>query len=275
MKSNKVRRIVRERYASIARGSASCCTPVSSCCGGGGAESISRSLGYSETELSDAPRGANMGLGCGNPLAIEALNPGETVIDLGAGGGFDCFLAAKTVGETGKVIGVDMTPEMVEKARENAAKGNYDNVEFRLGEIENLPAADNTADAVISNCVINLSPDKAKTFREAFRVTKPGGKLMVSDIVLTRELPEAVKNSPQAYSACVSGAINKNDYLQLIGDAGFAEVKIVESAPFKVETIVIDAATKSLLDEMKITPEQLKSIEGTVLSIKVRAVKPL
>jgi SAM-dependent methyltransferase len=167
-----------------------------------------------------------MGLGCGNPRAIAALRPGETVVDLGSGGGFDCFLCAREVGETGYVIGVDMTPEMVSKARRNAVKGNYPNVEFRLGEIENLPLADNAADVVISNCVINLSPDKARVFKEAFRVLKPGGRLAISDVVATLELPQQMRSDAALVAGCMGNASLIEELQEMIKDAGFTEVRI-------------------------------------------------
>lgn len=192
-----------------------------------------------------------MGLGCGNPTALASLEEGEVVLDLGAGGGIDCFLAAIAVGKTGRVIGVDMTPEMLQRARDNARNGGYDNVEFRLGEIENLPVADSTADAVISNCVINLSPDKVRVFNEAYRVLKPGGRVMVSDIVLTRELAEDIRNSLAAYAGCVAGASLKEDYLATIARAGFESVEIVS-----------EQSTGS------------GELEGAVLSVGVRAFKP-
>jgi SAM-dependent methyltransferase len=216
MKKEEVRKAVRKGYARIARGEPrSCCGPQSSCgCNTPvTAEAISKRLGYDEKDLKAVPEGANLGLGCGNPLALAGLKKGETVVDLGSGAGFDCFLAAKAVGPTGRVIGVDMTHEMIEKARKNAEKGKYPNVEFRLGEIENLPVADNGADVIISNCVINLSPDKPRVFAEAFRILKSGGRLMVSDIVLRKTLPAAVQKSVAAYIGCLSGASLKNDYL--------------------------------------------------------------
>ena len=208
-------------------------------------------IGYSAEELQAIPEEARMGLGCGNPTALASLKEGEVVLDLGAGGGIDCFLASVAVGRTGKVIGVDMTPEMLHSARDNARKGGYDNVEFRLGEIENLPVADSTVDAIISNCVINLSPDKRRVFEEAYRVLKPGGRVMVSDIVLTGELPENIRNSLAAYAGCVAGASLKEDYLATIANAGFENVEVVSEQ-------------SSGLGEM----------EATVLSVGVRAFKP-
>ena len=190
----------------------------------GHAESLK--LGYSEEDLAAVPEGANLGLGCGNPQAIAALKPGEVVVDLGAGGGFDCFLSARAVGPGGAVIGVDMTPEMVAKARENARKAGYDNVEFRLGEIEHLPIADDTADVIISNCVINLSPDKQAVYREAFRVLKPGGRLAVSDVVATAELPDEWLADMQMLSACISGAAKVDEVEEMLRTAGFVDIDI-------------------------------------------------
>lgn len=210
MKEEKVKKIVRESYGKIAKSGCSCCDS------GSGKE-----LDYTEEELKSVPEGANLSLGCGNPVALASIKEGETVLDLGSGGGLDCFLAAKKVGEKGKVIGVDMTPEMIDRARRNARKGGYRNVEFRLGEIENLPVADKTVDLLISNCVINLAPNKKRVFEEAFRVLKPGGRLMISDIVLLKKLPETIKKSRRAYVGCVSGATMKNEYLALLKDAGF------------------------------------------------------
>ena len=220
MKDEKIKQVVREGYAKIARQDSSCCGPVSTCGSAGPQETISKKIGYTDEELKTVPEGANLGLGCGNPVALASLREGETILDLGSGAGFDCFLAADKVGESGQVIGVDMTPEMIERARENARKGNYGNVEFRLGEIENLPVDDNSFDAVISNCVINLAPDKSRVFTEAFRVLKPGGRLMVSDIVLLKELPDFIKNSIEAYIGCLSGAIMRDEYIGAIEAAG-------------------------------------------------------
>ncbi|MGH6660664.1 MAG: arsenite methyltransferase [Rhodospirillales bacterium] len=195
------------------------------CCGGG-TVSISNQIGYSDAELASVPEGADMGLGCGNPQAIAALQPGETVLDLGSGGGFDCFLAARQVGETGRVIGVDMTPEMVRKARANAQKAAVSNVEFRLGEIEHLPVADRSVDAIISNCVINLSPDKAAVFQEAFRVLKPGGRLAVADIVATAPLPEDARKDLALISGCVGGAAPMDEIETYLREAGFRDIRI-------------------------------------------------
>ncbi len=207
MDKEEIRKVVREGYGKIAKQDSSCCAPEKSCCGSpNSAQNIGRKIGYSEEELKAVPEGANLGLGCGNPIALASLKEGEVVLDLGSGAGFDCFLAANQVGKTGKVIGVDMTAEMLDRARENARKGNYDNVEFRLGEIENLPVGDNQVDVIISSCVINLSPNKKRVFQEAFRVLRPGGSLMVSDIVLLKELPEEIRNSVVAYIGCVAGA---------------------------------------------------------------------
>ena len=210
MDKGEIRKVVRKGYAKIAKQDSSCCAPVKSCCGSTDlAQDISRNIGYTEEELKAVPEGANLGLGCGNPIALASLKEGETVLDLGSGAGFDCFLAASRIGGKGRVIGVDMTPEMVEKARENARKVNSANVEFRLGEIENLPVADNSVDVVISNCVINLSPEKGRVFTETLRVLKPGGRLMISDIVLLKELPDVLRNSIEAYVGCLSGAYLK------------------------------------------------------------------
>jgi len=275
MKDEKVKKAVREGYARIAKKEGSCCPPAKSCCGGASSsESISRAIGYTDQELKGVPEGANLGLGCGNPVALASLKEGETVVDLGSGPGLDCFLAANKVGKTGKVVGVDMTPEMIEKARENRLKGNYDNVEFRLGEIENLPVADNFANAIISNCVINLVPDKKRVFRETFRILKPGGRLMISDLVLLKELPDFIKNSVEAYIGCLSGAIMKDDYLNAIKAAGFREVKIIGETSFPIELMASDSTAKALIEEMKIPMEKLKDVARSVVSIKVQGIKP-
>jgi len=272
MKDEKIKKAVREGYAEIARQGDGCCTAGSSSCQITGlADNISKEIGYSKEELTSVPKGANLGLGCGNPVALASLKEGEVVLDLGSGAGFDCFLAADKVGNNGRVIGVDMTPEMIEKARENADKGNYKNVEFRLGEIENLPAADNSADAVISNCVINLSPDKKRVFKEAFRVLKPGGRMMVSDLVLLKELPDSIKESIDAYIACLAGAVMKDEYLDAIKSAGFQKVEIIDE--ISVEWMVNDPQVKAQMENLKIQFQIAKKIASSVASIKVSGIK--
>ena len=223
-----IRGIVRDHYAEIARSGANgCCAP--SCCAPTSADtdaSLSLRIGYSAEEIAAVPEGADMGLGCGNPQAIAALKAGEVVVDLGSGGGFDSFLAARQVGPSGRVIGVDMTPDMVSKARANARKLGADNVEFRLGEIEHLPVGDGRVDVILSNCVINLSPDKAAVFHDAFRVLRPGGRLAISDVVSTAELPEALRSQALAHAACAAGAIGVDALTGLLEDAGFVDIRI-------------------------------------------------
>jgi ubiquinone/menaquinone biosynthesis C-methylase UbiE len=274
MEKKHIKKIVRAGYAEIAKKSRNGSMPVSSCCGSSQVEQISKDIGYSEKELNAVPEGANLGLGCGNPTALASLKKGEIVLDLGSGAGFDCFLAANKVGKKGKVIGVDMTPEMIDKARENAEKGDYRNVEFRLGEIENLPIADNAVDVMISNCVINLSSDKKRVFEETFRVLKPGGRFMVSDIVLLRELPDFIKNSVVGYVGCISGAILKKKYLDLIRHAGFQKIKVVDETSFPIELMLNDSEAKALIKKTKMTPEKLRDIGTHVVSIKVEGKKP-
>ncbi len=273
MKKEGIKKIVREGYTRVAQKGSSCCGTVNTCCGTDTANFISKKIGYTEEELKSVPEGANLGLGCGNPVAIASLKEGETVLDLGSGPGLDCFLAADKVGKKGKVIGVDMTTEMIEKARENAEKGNYSNVEFRLGEIEDLPVADSSVDVVISNCVINLSPDKQRVFQETFRVLKPGGRIMVSDIVLSRELPDFLKNSEAGYISCISGAIKKEKYIKAIKDEGFKEVEIVDEISVPVEEWVNDPIANSITKQLGMSPEKVKEVLRSVLSIKVKGVK--
>jgi len=233
VKADSVRQHVRQSYAEVAEASnnGACCGEEASCCGVSDDAAIntliSTRLGYSEDDLANAPDGADMGLGCGNPRAIASLKAGETVVDLGSGGGFDAFLAAREVGESGHVIGIDMTPAMLSKARANAEKGEFSQVEFRLGEIEHLPVADNTADIIISNCVINLSPHKPLVFADAFRVLKPGGRLAISDVVATAEMPDAMKNDPMLHAGCMAGASLIDELEQMMADAGFEQIRIV------------------------------------------------
>ena len=276
MLQENIKKAVRDRYGDIAANAGSCCGPKAGCCGGGNTvESISRAVGYRDEDIRAVPEGANLGLGCGNPVALASLKEGETVVDLGSGAGFDCFLAAREVGEKGRVIGVDMTHEMLDKARENARKGDFPNVEFRLGEIENLPVADNTADIVISNCVVNLSPDKGRVFREAFRVLKPGGRLMVSDIVLLRELPKEIGESVAAYTGCVAGALMKNDYLAKISEAGFQAVKIDSEALFPMKAVIEHPAAKDVALGEGTLEDAAEALSTSIASIKVSAVRPM
>lgn len=229
-KSDRIREKVRARYAGIAtsgRSGCGCSTP--SCCSpkAPSAKAESAKLGYSKNELDAVPEGANMGLGCGNPQAIAGLKKGEVVLDLGAGGGFDCFLAARQVGSRGQVIGVDMTPEMVAKARENARKGGFKNVEFRLGEIEHLPLADQSVDIILSNCVINLSPEKEQVYREAFRVLKPGGRLAISDVVAIKPIPAVLRNDFEKHSGCVAGALHVRKLEGILRATGFRNGRVM------------------------------------------------
>ncbi len=230
--SDSVRQHVRESYAKVAEASNNneSCGVESSCCGVSADIDIntlnSLRLGYSEEDLENVPEGADMGLGCGNPRAIASLKAGETVVDLGAGGGFDAFLAAREVGKTGRVIGIDMTPTMLSKARNNAEIAGFDNVEFRLGEIEHLPVADNSVDVIISNCVINLSPNKPQVFRDALRILKPGGRLAISDVVATCEMPEEMKNDPALYAGCMAGASLIEELEAMMQQAGFEQIRI-------------------------------------------------
>ena len=274
MKNSEVKKFVRAGYAEIAKKGNSCCSCGPSCCSSADpVESVSKQIGYSEEDLQKVPEGANLGLGCGNPIALASLKEGETVLDLGSGAGFDCFLAASKVGKTGKVIGVDMTPEMIEKARENKQKGDYDNVEFRLGEIENLPIADNSVDIIISNCVINLSPEKGRVFEEAFRVLKPGGRIMISDIVLLKTIPDAIMDSIEMYVSCIAGASLKTDYIETIKAAGYQKISVIGEEPFSVEYIISDPTVQAIVKNLEISPELTRDIANSIVSVKVTAAK--
>lgn len=275
MRPDAIKNVVRKEYAKFAMTGSSCCPGAHSCCGSGStAEAIGKRIGYSEEELKSAPEGSNLGLGCGNPVALASLKEGEIVLDLGSGAGFDCFLAAGQVGNSGRVIGVDMTPDMLAKARDNAVQGGFSNVEFRLGEIEHLPVADSHVDAIISNCVINLSPEKDQVFREAFRVLKAGGRIMVSDIVLLRELPGAIKESIAAYVGCVAGAVLKDEYLEAMRSAGFEDVQVISEEVFSVDLLAHDPTAQAIIGDLQRSGAELSDLAHSVVSMKVSAVKP-
>lgn len=269
MKGKEIKAAVRDRYGKIAKSGCSCCGPTC-----GDKSELGKKIGYSEEELKEAPEGANLGLGCGNPVAVASLKEGETVLDLGSGAGFDCFLAAKKVGKSGKVIGVDMTPEMVEKAKANAKDWGYSNVVFKLGEIEDLPLPDRSVDAVISNCVINLSPDKRKVFAEVYRVLRPGGRFMVSDIVLTRPLPPELKESVGAYVGCIAGAVSKGEYLAAINAAGFKNVKIIGESDFPLDYAEDIPGVLETIAELGMSATEVKKAAGSIVSIRVYGEKP-
>jgi len=275
LKDDEIKAAVREGYAQIAEGDSGCCGSTKSCgCGGSSAKTISKGIGYSDEDLKAIPEDANLGLGCGNPLAYSSIKAGDTVLDLGSGAGMDCFLAAKYVGPNGHVIGVDMTPEMIFKARKNASKGGYANVEFRLGEIEHMPVDAGTVDLVISNCVINLVPDKLQAFKETYRVLKPGGKISVSDIVLKKPLPDAIMKSVRAYVGCLSGALLKDEYIAAIRQAGFSEIEIVEEKTFDLDYMENDPTAAAIAKGTGLDRESLnRQVKDTVASIKVSAIK--
>jgi arsenite methyltransferase len=263
MKDDEVRQAVRKNYGEKAKSSAAnCeCSPPA-CCGDGNKPSVadvSARIGYSAEDLADLPEGANMGLGCGNPHAIASLKNGEVVLDLGSGGGIDCFLAAKAVGREGRVIGVDMTPDMVSKSRGYAEQAKFSNVEFRLGEIEHIPAADNSVDVIMSNCVINLSPDKPSVFRDAFRVLKKGGRLAITDVVATASIPDDIRGSIELHAGCVAGAAQIDELKPMLEEAGFTNIRI---NPIEGSKEVI----RGWFPEVK--------IEDYVVSATIEAVKP-
>lgn len=233
MKEKEIKEVVRGRYAQIARQDQQSCCP--SCACGVSPLSLAEAIGYSAEDLANIPEEVIVGLGCGNPTAITELKAGEVVLDLGSGAGIDVFLAANKIGPTGRAIGVDMTREMVDKAKDIAESYGYENVEFRLGEIEELPIGDKSVDVIISNCVINLSPNKLKVFQEAYRVLKYGGRLIVSDIVAERALPDEIKRDPDAWTVCIAGALERQEYLGEIRKAGFGDVQVVSEREFYVE----------------------------------------
>jgi arsenite methyltransferase len=274
MKDHEIRRTVRDSYRKIATKRTTECGPTSSCscCSGSASGTVSKAIGYSDEELKAVPEGADLGLGCGNPTAMASLKEGEVVLDLGSGAGLDCFLAADKVGKRGRVIGVDMTAEMIEKARENARNGDYQNVEFRLGEIENLPVADNSVDVVISNCVINLSPDKRRVFDEVYRVLRPGGRVMVSDIALLKALPAQVKESIPAYVGCVGGASIKEEYLATIETAGFKDVDVVKET--SAAGIYGGGSPQDWAEHLGVSSETIGEVIGSIVSMQVCAIKP-
>ncbi len=275
----QIKTIVREQSGEVARSRRSCCggpeTPACGCGPQEGAQQQSRSLGYSQQQIASVPDGANLGLGCGNPVALAALEEGQTVLDLGAGAGFDCFLAARAVGPEGRVIGVDMTAEMLDKARQNAVAGGYANVEFRLGEIEHLPVADASVDVIISNCVINLSPDKRRVFAEALRVLRPGGRLMIADIVLLTPLPEALLDSVAAYVGCVAGAVLRDDYLDMLRATGFEGVAVANESAFADNLPLHDPLVQSILKEARLSAEEAVDAGRSVVSVQISARKPV
>ena len=274
MENKSIREAVKERYAGIITQSSSCCgSGASKCPDAELIQTTSKVVGYSDQELKSIPDGANLGLGCGNPVALAVIKKGDVVLDLGSGAGVDCFLAANIVGDKGRVIGVDMTPEMVEKARENAWNNCYRNVEFRLGEIENLPVESSTVDVIISNCVINLSPDKPRVFHEAFRALKPGGRMLVSDMVLLEDLPDYVHDSVEAYVRCIGGAIRKDEYILAMKEAGFQDVTIAGESHFPAELIAVQPVIRELIDNLKIPMSEVERIAKTVVSLKVSAKK--
>jgi len=258
----EIRQSVRQVYGDIAKRERDGCGCGPSCCSGEqtiSPQQASKKLGYSKEELRSAPEGSNLGLGCGNPQAIAALKPGETVLDLGSGGGFDCFLAANQVGSAGKVIGVDMTADMVSKARGNAGKGGYKNVQFRLGEIEHLPVADGEVDVIISNCVVNLSPDKAAVYQEAYRVLKPGGRIAISDIVAVSELPDEIRDNLALHAGCIAGAETIDSLKQMLAEAGFQSI-----------TIRLNEKSRETIKEWA----QGQSFADYIASASIEAIKP-
>jgi len=276
MANNQIQDNVKSGYASILKRNTKkpllvsifqCCDPQEI------ASDIGKKIGYSDEELAAVPEDANLGIGCGNPTALASIQKGETILDLGSGAGFDCFLAAKETGETGKVRGIDITPEMVAQAKKNALNGNYSNVEFKVGEIENLPLADNMVDLIISNCVINLTDQKERVFEEAYRVAKPGGRIMISDIILLHDLPDYVMQSVEGHIACLSGAIRKEDYVAAIAKAGFTDITIDKEAAFPIELMLNDPIAKKVVSENNLSAKDIQDIANSIASISISAKK--
>lgn len=272
--AQEVKKVVRERYARAATTGSSCCEPT--CCGDEAATTatdVSRAIGYSEADLADIPEEANLGLGCGNPTAIASLQAGQTVLDLGSGAGIDCFLAAKQVGPEGKVLGVDMTPEMLEKARNNAEKGGYSNVEFRLGEIEALPVADASVDVIISNCVLNLSADKGRVLREAYRVLRPGGRMVVSDLVSDIAVPGVIQGNLDAVAGCLPTF--RDAYLAEYSEAGFENVRIVDEKPYPASYLMDDDGVRDYLADHPDHKAEVEAFAGSIAGAHFEAHKPV
>lgn len=276
MNNEQIQKDVKTGYADIVKRNTKksflpkffqCCEPKEL------ATDIGKKIGYSEEELKNVPDDANLGIGCGNPTALASIKKGETILDLGSGAGFDCFLAAQQTGETGRVIGVDITPEMVVQAKKNAQKGNYKNVEFKIGEIENLPVENNSIDLIISNCVINLSNQKEQVFKEAYRVAKPNGRIMISDIILLNDLPAYIKNSVEGHIACLAGAVRKEHYLDAIQKAGFTDISIDKEAPFPIELMLNDPIAEKIVRENNLSEKDVKDIANSIASILISARK--
>ena len=268
MSDTDLKATVRSAYGKIALDAAACCGD------GCGADEASSRIGYSQAELASLPDGANLGLGCGNPVALASLREGDVVLDLGSGAGIDCFLAAQAVGPSGRVIGVDMTPEMLDRANANAEAGGYANVEFRLGDLESLPVDDNSVDLVISNCVINLVPDRTQVYREALRVLKPGGRVSVSDTIQTVALPDALLDTEVAKAGCISAVVTKEAYLASLSEAGFAEVRIDSETPYPPDLGFEERLIEGLRDEQGVPEEAVRAAARSLVSIMVTAVKP-
>ncbi|NMB99368.1 MAG: arsenite methyltransferase [Thermoanaerobaculaceae bacterium] len=268
----KIRKEVKERYGKIAEKSSCCCS--SACCDSSFQEDISLKIGYKIEELSEVPEGANLGLGCGSPLAFSQIKKGDVVVDLGSGAGFDVFLAARKVGNEGFVYGIDMTDEMLSKSKNNAEKGGFKNVAFVKGIIEEIPLGNEIADLVISNCVINLSPQKDKVFKESFRILKKGGKLVVSDIVLKRNLPQFILSSKELYSSCVSGAVLKDIYLKMIASAGFHNIEILSEKSFPLNLCINELQTDEISNWIANNKKEAEEASDSLLSITVKGEKP-